>query len=108
MAINCHTLNWSTGVVLDSAALIELLGDDIFFSLFDMMNKTVIGCANSESCPDLTKEFTNLSRPLYLRKKGKRYISQLILLIRNLKWHMDETTEEKGNFVSRRRKLRII
>jgi len=41
---------------------------------------------NSESCPDLTKQFTNLSQPLYLRKKGKRYISQL----RNLKLHMSE------------------
>uniref|UniRef100_A0A0A9GGN1 Uncharacterized protein n=1 Tax=Arundo donax TaxID=35708 RepID=A0A0A9GGN1_ARUDO len=35
MAIKTHNFNWNTGVLLDSASLIELFGEDIFFSLSD-------------------------------------------------------------------------
>ena len=41
MAINCHTLNWNTGVFSDSAALTELLGDDISFGLSDEQTETM-------------------------------------------------------------------
>jgi hypothetical protein len=35
MAIKTHIFKWSTGVVLDSASLTELFGDDIFLGLSD-------------------------------------------------------------------------
>lgn len=54
---------------------------------------------DSEPCPGLTKQFTNLSQPLYLpaqERKKKRYVSQL----RNLKLHMSGTTGGKGQILS--------